>query len=150
MTPLKKLNEAYRLRDAVGWERGGVKHTCIFIMACVRQRIIEVSEMWVSGIKLFPALQQFHRQRKALHRKRRSQTGHGFPPGSGLVYTGGLQLLPCCDRRRIGTQIDHGNDTRVFRVDARDQSFVGARNPEASRVKNNPGWRIGDAETTRG
>ena len=29
-------------------------------------------------------------------------------------------LLPCCDRRRISTQIDHRDDALVFGVDARD------------------------------
>ncbi len=39
------------------------------------------------------------------------------------------------DPRRIGAQIDDGDDALVFRVNACDQSFAGARDPEASSVK---------------
>ena len=45
-----------------------------------------------------------------------------------VTYT----LLPGCYRKRIGAQVDHGDDALVFWVDLRDQLFVGARDPEAS------------------
>lgn len=67
--------------------------------------------------------------RKPCNREHRIYARYRRIEGIGCFDRFRYMLLPGRDRQRVRTQIDNRDDALVFRVDARDQSFVGARDP---------------------
>ncbi len=58
-------------------------------------------------------------------------------------------LLPSRDHRRIGTQIDLGDNASVLRVNACDKPYIGICDPEAACKKHHFPRMIGHGETAK-